>query len=113
MIAGLYAKKKRAQVMGIWNAFIPIGSALGIGLGGIVATRWGWQHAFGLFAALTTLISALILFVALTFCHGALRYTGILLVGLTIIAFLPAAAAITPRMSCILVCGRSRMPSAC
>jgi MFS family permease len=220
MIAGLYPQENRAQVMGIWNAFIPIGSALGIGLGGIVATRWGWQHAFGLvafpglitailfffikdyktvdlvqtvkgdghpttrrkmnirdmirgfmgtpsliltnfgfpcvtfvtvslmtwlptyfhrvegfteaeagvksgavmllalvgsplggflcdrwlkrranarplFAALTTLISAILLFTALTFFHGGLRYVGILLVGLTIIAFLPAAAAIT------------------
>jgi len=220
MLAGLYPQEKRAQVMGVWNAFIPIGSALGIGIGGIVATHWGWRHAFGLvalpglivsilfffikdyktvdllktvkggdrasprekmragdifrefmatpsllftifgfpcvtfvtvslmtwlptyfhrvqgipearagvmagavmllaligsplggylsdkwsrhrenarplFAAITTLISALILFVALHFSDADMRYIGILLVGLTIIAFLPAAAAIT------------------
>jgi MFS family permease len=220
MISGLYPQEKRAQVMGIWNAFIPIGSALGIAIGGIVATNWGWRHAFGLvaipgfivailfffikdyktvnltktvqeggntttkkkmkfmdvvrefiatpsliftnlgfpfvtfvtvslmtwlptyfhrvqniseakagvmagavmmlalvgaplggylsdfwlkrranarplFAAITTLISAIILFISLTFLDGNMRYVGILIMGLCIIAFLPAAASIT------------------
>jgi len=35
---------------GIWNASIPLGSALGIALGGVIATYLGWRHAFGLVA---------------------------------------------------------------
>ncbi len=61
MIAGLYPQEKRAQIMGIWNAFIPIGSALGIAIGGIVATNIGWRHAFGL-VALPGLIVAILFF---------------------------------------------------
>jgi MFS family permease len=61
MISGLYPQAKRAGVMGIWNAFIPIGSALGIAIGGIVATRWGWRQAFGL-VALPGLITAILFF---------------------------------------------------
>lgn len=50
MISALYPKEKRAKVLGIWNASIPLGSALGIALGGIIADRFGWRHAFGLVA---------------------------------------------------------------
>jgi MFS family permease len=45
MIAGMYPERKRSLLMGIWNAAIPLGSALGVALGGIIATHWGWRHA--------------------------------------------------------------------
>ncbi len=39
MIAGLYPEEKRSRMMGIWNMSIPLGSAVGIALGGIIATH--------------------------------------------------------------------------
>ncbi len=219
MIAGLYPPEQRSRIMGIWNASIPLGSALGVALGGLVAAHWGWRHAFGLvalpglviallffrvkdyktvelartvaveggtrqvrmgraelvrefsrnptliltylgfagvvfcttslltwlptffhrvyaipeaqagvragavmllalfgaplggyladiwmrrrvnarllFAALSTLVSAVLLFAAMSFFHGALQYAVILVMGLTVVSFLPAAAAVT------------------
>jgi len=50
MLSALYPKKKRAKMIGLWNAAIPLGSAIGIALGGFVAHRFGWQYAFGLVA---------------------------------------------------------------
>lgn len=50
MIAGLYPYEKRARMIGIWNASIPLGTAIGVLLGGIIATRWGWRNGFGLVA---------------------------------------------------------------
>lgn len=50
MISALFPEKKRAAVMGIWNASIPLGSAIGIGLGAFIAEKWGWRHAFGIVA---------------------------------------------------------------
>ena len=50
MISALFPQKKRAMIMGIWNASIPLGSAIGIVLGGFVAEHYGWRHAFGLVA---------------------------------------------------------------
>ena len=60
-IAGLYPEEKRSRMMGIWNMSIPLGSAVGIALGGIIATHWGWRHAFGL-VALPGLIVAILFF---------------------------------------------------
>jgi MFS family permease len=47
--------------MGIWNASIPLGGAIGIALGGFIATHWGWRHAFGI-VALPGLICAILFF---------------------------------------------------
>ncbi len=61
MISSLFPKEKRAKILGIWNASIPLGSALGIALGGIIADHFGWRHAFGL-VALPGIIVALLFF---------------------------------------------------
>jgi MFS family permease len=61
MISALYPKEKRARMLGIWNASIPLGSAIGIALGGFVAQHLGWKHAFGL-VALPGMIVALLFF---------------------------------------------------
>jgi MFS family permease len=50
MISGLFPEKKRSLFMGIWMASVPIGAAAGVMLGGIIATQYGWRHAFGVLA---------------------------------------------------------------
>jgi predicted MFS family arabinose efflux permease len=63
MLASLYPKEKRARMIGFWNASIPLGTAIGVGLGGIIATKWGWQHAFGIVALPGLIIAILFFFV--------------------------------------------------
>jgi len=63
MISGLYPQEKRSGIMGIWNASIPLGSAVGIALGGIIATQWGWRHAFGLVALPGLIVAVLFFFI--------------------------------------------------
>jgi MFS family permease len=63
MISGLYPIDKRAKMMGIWNASIPLGSAIGVLLGGIIAAKLGWKHAFGIVAIPGMVVAILFLFV--------------------------------------------------
>ena len=63
MISGLYPIDKRAKMMGIWNAAIPLGSAIGVLLGGIIAVKLGWKHAFGIVAIPGLIVAILFLFV--------------------------------------------------
>jgi len=61
MISALFPQKLRARMLGIWNASIPLGSAMGIALGGIIAEHYGWRHAFGI-VALPGMLVALLFF---------------------------------------------------
>jgi MFS family permease len=63
LISGMYPIEKRSKMMGLWNASIPIGSAIGVTMGGIIATSWGWKHAFGIVAIPGLIIAILFLFV--------------------------------------------------
>src|SRR5512133_721841 len=63
MISGLYPIDKRARMMGLWNASIPLGSAIGVLLGGIIAAKLGWKHAFGIVAIQGLIVAILFLFV--------------------------------------------------
>ncbi|HLP74464.1 MAG TPA: MFS transporter [Bacteroidales bacterium] len=63
MIAGLYPINRRSRMMGLWNASIPLGTAIGTILGGIIATKYGWKHAFGIVAIPGFLLAVLFLFV--------------------------------------------------
>jgi MFS family permease len=63
MISGMYPIEKRSKMMGLWNASIPIGSAIGVTMGGIIASSWGWKHAFGIVAIPGLIIAILFLFV--------------------------------------------------
>ncbi|HOW41159.1 MAG TPA: MFS transporter [Bacteroidales bacterium] len=63
MISGLYPLDKRAKMIGIWNASIPLGSAIGVLLGGIIAVKLGWKHAFGIVAIPGLIVAILFLFV--------------------------------------------------
>jgi MFS family permease len=61
LISALFPLEKRARILGIWNASIPLGSAIGIALGGVIAERLGWRHAFGI-VAIPGLILSLMFF---------------------------------------------------
>lgn len=50
-------------MVGIWNASIPVGSAIGVALGGFIAVKYGWRHAFGLVAIPGMIISILFFFI--------------------------------------------------
>jgi len=63
MISGLYPIDKRSKMMGLWNASIPLGTAVGVMLGGIIAVKFGWKHAFGLVAIPGFIVAILFLFV--------------------------------------------------
>ncbi|MCK5794459.1 MAG: MFS transporter, partial [Anaerolineales bacterium] len=62
MISAMYPKERRSWVMGLWNASIPLGAAVGVAVGGIIAANWGWKSAFGLVAAPGLLIAILFFF---------------------------------------------------
>lgn len=63
MMSGLFSARKRSVMMGLWNAAIPLGAATGIALGGFIAQRYGWRHAFGLVALPGLIVSFLFFFV--------------------------------------------------
>ncbi len=63
MLSASFPKEKRARILGLWNASIPLGSALGIGIGGLVAHHFGWRHAFGLVAFPGLIIAIIFYFV--------------------------------------------------
>jgi MFS family permease len=63
MIAGLYPLEKRSKMIGLWNASIPLGTAIGVLLGGIIALKLGWKHAFGIVAFPGLIVAVLFLFV--------------------------------------------------
>jgi MFS family permease len=63
MISGLYPIDKRSRMMGLWNASIPLGSAIGVLIGGMIAARLGWKNAFGLVALPGLIVAILFMFV--------------------------------------------------
>jgi len=63
VISGLFPIDKRSRMMGIWNASIPLGTAIGHFLGGVIAVQLGWKHAFGIVAVPGLLIALLFLFI--------------------------------------------------
>ena len=63
MMSALYPERKRSWMMGLWNASIPLGSAIGVAIGGIIATYWGWRHALGIVAIPGFIIAILFFFV--------------------------------------------------
>lgn len=62
LISGMYPPERRSRMLGFWNASIPLGSAIGIAIGGLIASHWGWRHAFGLVSIPGLLIGLLFLF---------------------------------------------------
>lgn len=62
VISGLFPEDRRSRMMGLWNASIPIGTAIGHLLGGVIAVHLGWKHAFGIVAFPGLIIAVLFLF---------------------------------------------------
>ncbi len=46
LLADMYPLGKRARVLSLFYLAIPVGSAMGYLLGGIIAERWDWRYAF-------------------------------------------------------------------
>jgi len=63
MMSALYPQEKRSLMMGLWNASIPLGSAIGVAIGGIIAAHWGWRHALGIVAIPGFIIAILFFFI--------------------------------------------------
>jgi MFS family permease len=63
MMSALYPVEKRSLMMGLWNASIPLGSAIGVALGGIIAAHWGWRSALGIVAIPGMFIAILFFFI--------------------------------------------------
>jgi MFS family permease len=63
ILSGLFPPEKRSRMVGMWNASIPLGSAIGIGFGGFIAEQWGWRHAFGLVALPGAIVAVLFFFI--------------------------------------------------
>lgn len=62
LLSDLFSPKARGRVIGLYFLALPLGGALGYGIGGWVADTWNWRAAFlivglpGLFAALAGLV---------------------------------------------------------
>jgi MFS family permease len=46
LLADLFPARERGRVMGVYYLALPLGGALGYGIGGWVGERWGWPAAF-------------------------------------------------------------------
>src|SRR5215472_14718888 len=63
LIADLFPEERRGRVMGIFYLAIPVGSALGFLVGGVLGPKYGWRVPFYVGAAPSLLLAFLLLFV--------------------------------------------------
>ena len=61
-ISAIFPEKRRAVMIGVFNAFISIGMVVGMMVGAYVAVRWGWRTAFGVVALPGFILAILIYF---------------------------------------------------
>jgi MFS family permease len=61
LISALFPEKRRAVMIGTFNAFIGIGMVVGMMAGAAIAVKWGWRHALGI-VALPGLILAILMY---------------------------------------------------
>lgn len=59
-ITAAFPRRHRQFAMGLFTASAPIGMAVGVALGGYIATHYGWRHAFGIVALPGLVIAALL-----------------------------------------------------
>jgi MFS family permease len=60
LISDSYAPAKRNNALTIFYVAMPIGAALGMIMGGLIAAHWGWRHAF-IWAGVPGLLLALVM----------------------------------------------------
>jgi MFS family permease len=63
MISAIFPEKMRSMMVGLFTAALPLGSAIGIVLGGVIAAKFGWRHAFGIVALPGFIIAILFFFI--------------------------------------------------
>jgi MFS family permease len=62
-VADMFPENKRGRVMGIFYLAIPVGSALGFLVGGVLGPKYGWRVPFYVGAAPSLLFAFLLLFI--------------------------------------------------
>lgn len=62
-VADMFPEDKRGRVMGIFYLAIPVGSALGYLLGGVMGPKYGWRAPFYVGAAPGVLLALLLFFI--------------------------------------------------
>ncbi|MBN2223429.1 MAG: MFS transporter [Deltaproteobacteria bacterium] len=63
MIAAYFPEEKRATMNGFFTAAIPMGTAIGVILGGVIAETLGWRYAFGIMAIPGIIVAVLFFWV--------------------------------------------------
>jgi MFS family permease len=63
MIAAYFPEEKRATMNGFFTAAIPMGTAIGVILGGVIAETLGWRYAFGIMAIPGVIVAVLFFWV--------------------------------------------------
>ncbi len=63
MIAAYFPEEKRSSINGLFTAAVPMGTALGMILGGIIAESFGWRYAFGIMAIPGIIVSIMFFWV--------------------------------------------------
>ena len=63
MIAAYFPEEKRSTMNGLFTAAIPMGTAIGVILGGVIAESLGWRYAFGIMAIPGILVAILFFWV--------------------------------------------------
>jgi MFS family permease len=64
LLSDCYAAERRARVLGVFYAAIPVGSALGYILGGVVGEAYGWRAAFFIAGAPGAVLAFVLLLLA-------------------------------------------------
>jgi len=64
LLADCYTAERRARVLGVFYAAIPVGSALGYILGGVVGEAYGWRAAFFIAGAPGAVLAFVLLLLA-------------------------------------------------
>ena len=60
-ISDTFSTHKRNNALTVFYSAIPVGAALGVLVGGMIAARWGWRHAFIVAGAPGLLLALLLL----------------------------------------------------